>query len=209
MPMLKPMLCLLLIACAFAVHSWAQDRMPEIPADKLTPEQKKAVAEFEADRKAPLSGPFIPLLRSPELMMRAEALGKKLRYNNSLPPSLNEFAILITARFWTQEYEWATHYPLAIKAGLNPETAQALAEGRRPDKASEDELLVYDFCTELHRNHNVSDTTYARAVARFGEQGVMDMVGICGYYTLMAMTLNVDRTPLPAGAKPALPMFPH
>lgn len=185
------------------------DRMPEIPSDKMTPEQKKAAEEFAAGRGTPVFGPFIPLLRSPEVMLRAKAMGDYLRFKSVLPPKLNEFAILITARQWTQQYEWDVHYPIAIKAGLNPEVAKAVAEGRRPQGASDDEQLIYDFCTELHRNQSVSDDTYARALAKFGEQGIIDLVGVNGYYTFLAMVLNVARTPLAKNGKPVLAAFPH
>ena len=185
------------------------DRMPEIPPEKMTEGQKKAAEEFLAGRKTPVFGPFIPLLRSPEVMLRAMAMGDYLRYRTVLPPKLNEFAILITARQWTQQYEWAVHYPIAVKAGLNPEVAKAVLEGRRPQGTSEEEEIVYEFCTELHRNQGVSDATYARALAKFGEQGVIDLVGVNGYYTFLAMVLNVARTPVPKGSTPALPAFPH
>src|SRR5229473_7366221 len=142
------------------------DRMPEIPADKLTPEQKKASDEFAAERKTPVFGPFVPLLRSPEVMLRARAMGDYLRYKSVLPPQLNEFAILITARNWGQEYEWAVHQPIAVKAGLKAEITQALGEGRRPQGMSVDEEIIYEFSTELHHNQCVSDLTYARTLAR-------------------------------------------
>ncbi|HWZ44787.1 MAG TPA: hypothetical protein VNW97_15030 [Candidatus Saccharimonadales bacterium] len=171
------------------------DRMPPIPADKMTAQQKKASEEFLAARNTPVFGPFVPLLRSPEVMLRARAMGDYLRYKTVLPPRLNEFAILITARQWTQPYEWAAHQPIALKAGLDPEIVQAVAEGRRPKNMPEEEEIVYEFCIELHRNQSVSDATYARAVAKFGEQGVIDLVGVNGYYTFLAMVLNVARTP--------------
>lgn len=185
------------------------DRMPEIPPDKLTAEQKKAAEEFAAGRGVPVFGPFIPLLRSPEVMLRAKAMGDYLRYKSVLPPRLNEFAILITARQWTQQYEWAVHYPIAIKAGLNAEVAEAVVEGRRPQGMSEDEEIIYEFCIELHRNQSVSDATYARALAKFGEQGIIDLVGVNGYYTFLAMVLNTTRTPVPKGPTNALVGFPH
>ncbi|SRR5712692_1779368 len=187
----------------------AQDRMPEIPADKLTEAQKKAANEFAAGRGTPVFGPFVPLLRSPEVMLRAKAMGDYLRFKSALPPKLNEFAILITARQWTQQYEWDVHCPIAIKAGLSPETAKAVAEGRRPAGMSDDEEIVYEFCAELHRNQSVSDATYARALAKFGEQGIIDLVGVNGYYTFLAMVLNVARTSLPKGSAPALGPFPQ
>ena len=185
------------------------DRMPEIPADKMTPEQKKAADEFLAGRGTPVFGPFVPLLRSPEVMLRAKAMGDYLRYKSVVPPALNEFAILITARHWGQGYEWAVHQPIAVKAGLKAEITQALAEGRRPQGMSADEEMVYEFSTELHQNQSVSNVTYARALARFGEQGIIDLIGVNGYYTFLAMLLNATRTALPKGAAPPLALFPH
>jgi 4-carboxymuconolactone decarboxylase len=196
----------IVIGGALAAH--AQDRMPPIPAERMTAEQKAAVEEFKAARKADISGPFVPLLRSPEVMNRARALGDYLRFRSVLPPRLSEFAILITAREWTQNYEWDAHNQLALKAGLSPDIVRAVADGRRPDRMAEDEEVLYAFCTELQRNKSVSDATYAKAVARFGEQGVIDMAGISGYYTLLAMALNTARTPVPAGRTPALTPFP-
>jgi len=185
------------------------DRMPEIPADKMTPEQKKAADEFAAGRGTPVFGPFVPLLRSPEVMLRAKAMGDYLRYKSVLPPQLNEFAILITARHWTQGYEWAVHQPIAAKAGLKAEITQTLAEGRRPQGMSADEEMIYEFSSELHQNQSVSDATYARVLGRFGEQGVIDLIGVNGYYTFLAMVLNTARTALPKGVAPPLAPFPR
>ena len=142
-------------------------------------------------------------------MNRARSLSDYLRFNSSLPPRLSEFVILITAREWTQQYEWNAHYSLAMKGGLSPEIAKAVAEGRRPEKMAEDESALYDFCIELHRNRSVSDATYARALGKFGEQGLVDAVGLSGWYTLVAMVLNTARTPLPAGVAPPLTPFPR
>ena len=185
------------------------DRMPEIPADKMTPEQKKAADDFLAERKVPIFGPFVPLFRSPEVMQRARAMGDYLRYKSVLPATLNEFAILITARHWSQNYEWAVHQPIAVKAGLKPEITQALAEGRRPQGMSADEEMIYEFCTELYQNQSVSDATYARVQAKFGERGIIDLIGVNGYYTFLAMVLNGTRTAVPKTTAPALPGFPH
>jgi len=187
-----------------SMSGYAQDRMPPIPPEKLTDAQKKAVEEFRAARNAGVSGPFTPLLRSPEVMNRARAMGDYLRYKSVLPPRLSEFAILIASREWTQNYEWDAHYTLAMQGGLNPDIAAALAEGKRPAKMAEDEEILYNLCTELHRTKVVSDATYQRAVAKFGEQGVIDAIGIQGYYTLLAMVMNAARTPLPDGHTPAL-----
>ena len=203
--MLGRALCLAaLLAVGASMSANAQDRMPPIPPEKLTDAQKKAVEEFRAARNANVTGPFVPLLRSPEVMNRARAMGDYLRFKSVLPPRLSEFAILIAARQWTQQYEWDAHYRLALEAGLNPQAAAAVAEGRRPDRMADDEAAIYDLCIELHREHAVSDATYQRAVAAFGEQGVIDAVGIQGYYSLLAMVMNTARTPLPAGRTPAL-----
>jgi 4-carboxymuconolactone decarboxylase len=197
----------LLTALPFA--AFAQERMPPIPPERMTDAQKKAVEEFRAARNADVGGPFAPLLRSPEVMNRARAMGDYLRFKSVLPPRLSEFAILITARQWTQNYEWDAHSRIAQQAGLSADILAALADGRRPDRMADDEEILYAFCTELQRNQSVSDATYARAVAKFGEQGVIDMVGISGYYTLLAMVLNTARTPVPAGRAPALAPFPR
>jgi 4-carboxymuconolactone decarboxylase len=133
-------------------------------------------------------------------MLRTKAMGDYLRYKTSLPAKLNEFAILLTARHWTQRYEWAIHQPLALKAGLSPDVVAAVAEGRRPQALDEAEQVVHDFHTELMNHQSVCDATYQAAVARFGEQGVIDLVGVCGYYTFLAMVLNVARTPPPKNA---------
>jgi 4-carboxymuconolactone decarboxylase len=203
---------LILLALTFACISMttpAQDRMPEIPSDKLTEAQKKAVAEFVAGRGTPPLGPFIPMLRSPEVMLRAKAMGDYLRFKSVLPPRLSELAILITAREWTQQFEWGVHAAIAVKAGISPEIVKAIANGQRPSGLSEEEVIVYDFCTELHHNKSVSDAIYAKAMAKFGEQGIIDMVGINGYYTFLSMVMNVARTPAQKDAESVLVPFPH
>ena len=198
----------LLLLIAVTMPVMGQDRMPPIPAEKQTPEQRKAAEAFRANRKQDVFGPFVPLHRSPEVMLRAMALGDYLRYRTVFPPRLNEFIILITSRHFTQQYEWYVHYPIAIKEGLSREIADAIADGRRPSGMSADEELIHDFCTELLRNNSVSDSTYGRAVSRFGEQGAIEMVGVVAYYTFQSMVLNTARTPAPPGA-PALKPFPR
>jgi 4-carboxymuconolactone decarboxylase len=197
------------LAFSFCASAGAQERMPPIPADKQTEAQKKATVEFTAVRPGSLNGPWAVMLRSPEVVNRGRALSDYLRFNSVLPPRLSELVILVTARQWTQQYEWNAHYDLAMKGGLNPDIAKAIGEGRRPQHMADDEEAAYEFCIELHRNHSVSDATYARALAKFGEQGIVDMIGLNGWYTLVAMVLNTARTPLPAGATPALAPFPR
>jgi 4-carboxymuconolactone decarboxylase len=198
-----------LVVFGTAARASAQDRLPPIPAGALTDVQRKAIEEFKAARSADVSGPFVPLLRSPEVMNRARAMGDYLRYKSVLPPRLSEFVILIIARRWTQQYEWNAHQPIALQAGLRADVVAAIAEGRRPSPMAADEEALYTLVDELHRNQSVSDPTYAKAVASVGEQGVIDTLGIAGYYTLLAMVMNTARTPLPAGAKPALAPFPR
>jgi 4-carboxymuconolactone decarboxylase len=183
----------------------AQDRLPPIPADQWSVEQQQAVAEFGTARNAPLTGPFIPMLRSPEVMKRARAMGDYLRYKTTLTPRQSEFVILMAARSWSQQYEWAVHYPIALKAGVTAEVAGALAERRRPTGMTAEETTLYDFCDELIRTQGVGDAAYARMVSAFGEKGVVDTVGIVGYYTMLAMMLNTARTPAPANGAPPLP----
>jgi len=196
------------VAFAAAPAAVAQDRMPPIPADKLTAAQQEAIKEFKTARSVDISGPFVPLLRSPEAMTRTRALGDYMRFRSALPARLSEFVILLTARQWTQNYEWNAHAPIAREAGLSGEIIAAIAEGRRPSRMAADEEVLYTLHDELHRTHAVSDATYARAVAAFGEQGVVDALGITGYYTLLAMVMNTARTPMPAGATAALVPLP-
>ena len=208
---MRSLILLVVLAAVFgaAGPAGAQDRMPPIPADQLTDAQKKAIEEFKAARSADISGPFVAMLRSPEVMSRARAMGDYLRFRSSLPPRLSELVILLTARRWTQQYEWNAHAPLAVKGGLNPDIVKAIAEGRRPERLSEDEDIVYSLFDEIQRHQAVSDGTYGRAVGKLGEQGVVDVMGIAGYYTMLAMVMNTARTPLPDGAKPALGPLPR
>ena len=186
----------------------AQTRLPIIPIDQYTPEQVKAAQEFELVRKRAPWGPFAMLMYSPELMNNARSMGDYLRYKSSIPNMLSEFAILITAREWSQDYEWSIHYPIAIKAGLKIEVAAALKDGRRPEEMGEDETLIYDFTIELQRNKRVSDVTFAKVEKRFGKKGVVDLAGIAGYYTFLAMEMNTARHPAPAEGGIHLPRLP-
>jgi hypothetical protein len=204
----KLVLMVVVIVVGMAASGRAQDRMPPIPADKLTDAQKKAIEEFKAAR-APISPAVRAVAAQPEVMSRARAMGDYLRFKSSLPPRLSEFVILLTARRWTQQYEWNAHQPLAIKGGLRSDIVDAIAEGRRPERMAGDEEAVYTLIDELQRNQSVSDRTYASAIAAVGEQGLIDAIGIAGQYTMLAMVLNTARTPLPDGAKPALAPFPR
>ncbi len=188
------------------VAAVAQERLPTIPPAQYTDAQKQAAADFLAARKTPVFGPFEPLMYSPEVMSLARSMGDYLRYKSGIGNTLSELVILVTAREWGQDYEWSVHAPIAVKAGIKQAIVDAIRDGRRPEGMSDDETLVYDFSTELHRNHRVSDATFARAETRFGKPAVVDMVGISGYYTFLAMQLNAAKYQTKDGT--ALPRFP-
>ncbi|MEI6201740.1 MAG: carboxymuconolactone decarboxylase family protein [Enhydrobacter sp.] len=190
------------------VPAGAQSRLPDIPPAQYDADQKKAAEEFQAARKAPLSGPFQTMMYSPEVMSRARAMGDYLRFHSAIGNTLSELVILITARAWSQGYEWSAHQPLALKAGISKDTVDAIAEGRRPASMSDDEAIAYDFTMELQYNKGVSDTTYAKAEKRWGKKGAVDIAGISGYYTFLALQLNMARQPVPANA-PLLPRLPN
>ncbi|MGH8151056.1 MAG: carboxymuconolactone decarboxylase family protein [Steroidobacteraceae bacterium] len=175
------------------------DRLPPIPPTELTPAQRHAADALVQGRRGALFGPFVAMLRSPELLDRAQRLGEYLRYESALAPRLRELAILVTARHFRQSYEWHVHAPAALEAGLAAATLAALAAGRRPEPFAPDEAAVYDFCVELHAAKVVSDATYATAIELLGEKGLVDLCGVCGYYGLLAMVMNAARTALPAG----------
>jgi len=177
------------------------DRMPAIPTADLTDAQRAASEELASGPRGGVRGPFVPMLRSPEFMRRTQKLGEYLRFDSAIPPRLSEFTILIVAQHWGNLIEWQVHHPIALKAGLAPEIAVAVADGRRPEGMADDEATLYGFCLELLQNKSVSDPTYARALAAFGEKGVVDLVGIVGYYGILAMLMNVARTP-PLNDKP-------
>ena len=199
-----------LLTLTHAMTATAQNRMPPLTEDEMTPEQKAAVEVFKEARGTDrVGGPFMVMLRSPEMMNRARNVGDYVRFRSALPPRLSEFVILLTARHWTQNYEWYVHAPIAVREGLDAAVVEAVADGRRPTELAADEAAVYDFCMELLRNHEVSDPTYARMVSHLGEKGVIDAIGILGYYQMLAMVMNTARTPLPDGVEPGLPAFPR
>lgn len=205
---MKSLLSTLMLTLGATAVAHAEPRLPVISPDQYTTEQKQAAEEFLSARKTAVFGPFEPLMHSPQLMSQTRAMGDYLRYKSAIGNTLSEFVILITAREWTQDYEWHVHYPIALKAGIKQEVADAIADGRRPANMSEDEQIVYDFSIELHRNKRVSDATYNRVQQRFGNQGVVDLTGINAYYTLLAMQMNTAEYPLPKEAK-KLPRFPE
>jgi 4-carboxymuconolactone decarboxylase len=180
------------------------DRFKPLTYEQMTPEQKQLTDHILSGERKSMSGPFNALLRSPEMGDVVQQLGAYIRFRTSLPHRLNEMAIIMTARVWTAQYEWYAHKTLALEAGLSPAIVDAIAEGKKPAAMQPDEETVYNFCTELLNTKHVTDQTFQSAVKAFGERGVVDLVGATGYYQLVSALLNVDRYPLPAGAKPEL-----
>ncbi len=183
------------------------DRLPPLERAAMDDFQRKVADDLAAGPRGGVKGPFIPLLRSPELMDRLQKVGEYLRFRSSLEPRISEFVMLVVSRQWTQQFEWAVHVPLALKAGVNAATIESVAAGRRPEKMAADEATAYDFCEELARHRGVSDATFRQAVDRFGERGLMDLLGLVGYFSTVSMVMNVAHTPAPPGAQPLSP-FP-
>jgi 4-carboxymuconolactone decarboxylase len=222
------LLTTLVVACAMATTEAPTTRLTDTrtegprrfaltPLTEMSPEQRAVAdaimkgprAAVGSPAAAPgatsLSSPFNVWNRSAELADRLQKIGEYVRFKSSLPPRLNEFAILIVARKWNAQYEWYAHHRLAMAGGLDPAVAEDLVQGRRPANMKPDEEVVYSFTTELLENHGVTDALFERATQAFGERGVADLIAVTGYYVLVAMTVNVDRTPIPNGGKPPMP----
>jgi 4-carboxymuconolactone decarboxylase len=181
------------------------DRFKPLAYEQLTPQQKTMIDHLLAgDRGGSTEGPFNVFLRSPEMGDAAQQLGAQIRFHSSLPRRLNEMAILMTGRYWGAQYEWYAHHRNAVQAGLSEAIIEPIANGKKPANLQPDEEAVYNFCHEMLTNKQVSDATYQAAVGKFGERGAVDLVGVMGYYTLVSMALNLDRYPLPEGAKAEL-----
>jgi 4-carboxymuconolactone decarboxylase len=183
----------------------SERRFKELTRETMTPEQKKAADAIQAGpRGAGLRGPFNALLRSPDLCDLVQRVGAYVRYSSCIPPRLNEMAIIMAGRQWTAQYEFYAHRKLAIDAGLKPAICDAIAAGTKPQGMQDDEAEVYDFCSGLLATGHVSDEHFGRLKNRFGERGVVDLIGAIGYYSLVSMVLNVDGVPLPTGETPPL-----
>jgi 4-carboxymuconolactone decarboxylase len=180
------------------------DRFKPLTYAEMSAPQKKMFENLISGERRGASGPFNVLLRSPEMGDLAQQFGAANRFHSSIPPKLNELAIIITARHWTSQYEWYAHRRAAQTAGLSQGIIDAVAAGTRPASMAADEQAVYDFVNELLTSKQVSDATFKAARERFGERGVVDLIGVSGYYQLVSMLLNVDRYPLPAGVQPEL-----
>jgi 4-carboxymuconolactone decarboxylase len=184
-------------------------RFTPLKAEELTPPQKAWADMIAAPpRNARFTAPpYRAYIRNPDLAPKLSALSEYLRWNTSLPPRLSELAILITAREWTAQYEWFAHYPLALKGGLDPKVAEAIAAGHRPDSMKDDEAALYDLATALYRDRKVTDPVYKAALDKFGERGIMDIIGIIGYYDLVSMTLITMQAGPPNDSVKPLPVL--
>jgi 4-carboxymuconolactone decarboxylase len=189
-------LCLLFAGSALALTG---ERMAEIPLDKMSPAQRAIADAIMTGPRKSIGGPFNAWLRSPELADRLQKVGEYVRFNTSLDHRINEMAILMTAQAWGSQYEWHAHAPLAIKAGLDPATVAAIGAGRKPENMKDDEAIVWEFTTQLRRDHSVDDVIYGKALEKFGENGIMDLVAVNGYYDVVSMTLNVAHVTPPSG----------
>jgi len=192
------------VACAGVAHG--AERFPTLTPDQMTAQQRQVAEAIQSGPRKSLGGPFNAWLRSPVLAERLQKVGEYLRFNSSIPPRLNEFAILITARAWDANFEWYAHYPLALKAGLRPAIAADLAKGKRPAGMAADETAVYDFVTELRGERKVGDATYGAAQKLLGDQGVVDLIALSGYYDLVSMTLQTAQVPAPEDGALPLPI---
>ena len=179
-------------------------RFKELTEAEMTPRQREAYQGIVSGPRKGARGPFNALLRSPDAADRVQKVGEHVRFHSVIPAALNEMAILMAGRAWTAQYEFWAHSRLGKEAGLDGSIIDAIAENRRPAKMSNDERIVYEFCSELLRDKGVSDATFAAARDRFGEQGVVDLIVALGYYSTVSMILNVDRVPLPDGETPPL-----
>jgi 4-carboxymuconolactone decarboxylase len=180
----------------------AAARLPDLDELRMSPAQRvmrDAIVTSRGLTSSKLGGPFAVWLHAPEFGDIVQKLGAHCRYRTALPPRLSEFSILTMARLWRAQFEWFAHAPIAEKAGVKPDTIRGLQAGRKPRTMAKDEHAIYDFIAELHRTRRVSDKTYARVQAVLGDVGMVEFVGLLGYYTLVSMTLNVFRVSPPAG----------
>ena len=184
------------------------NRFAPLTYQGMTPEQKKMFENLISGERRGAAGPFNVLLRSPEMGDLAQQFGASMRFHSSMPRKLNELAIIITARHWTSHYEWYAHRRAAQDAGLSQAIIDAIATGKRPSGMNPEEEAVYTFCTELLTTKQVSDRTFQATKEKFGERGIVDLIGVTGYYQLVSMLLNTDRYPLPDGVPIELKAIP-
>ncbi len=183
-------------------------RFPEISPNDYTDEQNELAQKVAGSRGA-MRGPFVPALHSPGVLRAIEATGAYVRFHNALPDDLKELATLVVGRFWGAQYEWYAHARLALQSGVEPAIVAAIRKGEAPQKLSPAQAAIYNFCVELNGTHGVRDETFRAVASRFGTRGVMDLIGICGHYSMISMILNVAQVPTPDGSVPLAPLKQH
>src|ERR1700689_2787117 len=200
---MKAVLRLAPLSFIFAGSAFALtgERMPEMTLETMTPAQRTIAEAIMSGPRGRMSGPFNAWLRNPILADRLQKVGEYVRFNTSLDKRVNEMGILMPAQAWSAQYQWYAHAPLALKAGLDPKVLAAIGTGRKPENMKDDEAIVWEFTTQLRRDHSVDDAIYARALEKFGEAGFIDLGGVNGYYEWVSMTLNVARVKPPAEAE--------
>jgi 4-carboxymuconolactone decarboxylase len=189
------------------MSNYPTPRMGPLPEASMSAEQRKVAAALIAGPRGRVAGPFIAMLRSPVFMDRAQSLGAYLRYDSVIEPRLSELTILLTSHYWQQNFEFTAHKPIALKAGVAQSTIDSILDGQTFDRLPKDEALLFEAVETIFWDKSFDDNLYAQLVAEFGENGVIDLLGIIGYYSMLAMILNVTRTALPDGVKNVFP-FP-
>jgi 4-carboxymuconolactone decarboxylase len=181
------------------------DRLPPIAPTQWTSAQRDCAQEIINGPRKALVEPFIPMLRSPELCTHAQRLGEYLRYRSVIGLQLSELAILVTARYWSQQVEWSIHVPIAIREGVPESVVTAIANGQEPAFLDANQALVWTFSRQILAHQAVEEPTWTRAIDAFGEQGAVDLLGVVGYYTMLSIMMNGSQTPPPAGSTMRLP----
>lgn len=177
-------------------------RLSDLTQENMTADQRRVHDEIASGPRGGIRGPFNAFLRSPGMADHAQKLGAFIRYESTLPGKLRELAILVTARHWGAQYEWYAHAKIARQEGLNDAIIDAIARREQPPFDEPAEQTVHDFCTELLGNGEVGDAAYAAARELLDERGVVELVGLMGYYCLVSLTLNTFQVPVPGGEKP-------
>lgn len=187
----------------------AKDKGPRLELltlETMNAEQRAVADKLLSGPRKGMKGPFSALLRHPDLCDKVQELGAVVRFKNAIPSTLKEMAIIMTGRHWTASYEFQAHRRMALEAGLSQAICDAIAEGKRPAGMSADETTVYEFVDELLKTGSVSDASFDKVKAKWGEKGVVDLSATVGYYCIASFVLNVSRHPLPEGAVPLKPL---
>jgi len=198
---------MLVLAALAGARAEDAPRFPRPVIEQLDPEQQAVAAEVLKQSSAGLGGPYGMLIKSPELLKRYLLMTDYLRQKTSLPHRLNEMAILLEARLWDAQYEWWAHEPLARKAGLAEAIIEDIRAGKRPATMQADEAIVYEVVTELLNERRLSDATFTAAKQTLGEQQVVDLVAVTGFYVMVSTVIIAGQIAIPDNAPPPMPML--